>query len=75
MEFFNNLLYCCFGFRASLVPVISFGENELYKRRTCFNLITNGIPYGRFIIGYMPFRHPVVTVGKINLSILVSYNV
>ncbi|CAF0895187.1 unnamed protein product [Rotaria sp. Silwood1] len=47
---------------ASLVPVISFGENELYERRTCFNLIPNGIPCGRSIVGHIPFRHPVITV-------------
>ncbi|CAF1033350.1 unnamed protein product [Adineta ricciae] len=47
---------------ASIVPVISFGENELYERRTCFNMISNGIPYGRLLIGHMPIRHSVVTV-------------
>ncbi|CAF3392823.1 unnamed protein product [Rotaria sp. Silwood1] len=47
---------------ASLVPVISFGENELYERRTCFNLIPNGIPCGRSIVGHIPLRHPVITV-------------
>ncbi|CAF2796529.1 unnamed protein product [Rotaria sp. Silwood2] len=47
---------------ASLVPVISFGENELYERRTCFNLIPNGIPCGRSIIGHIPLRNSVITV-------------
>ncbi|CAF1150368.1 unnamed protein product [Rotaria sordida] len=47
---------------ASLVPVISFGENELYERQTCFNLIPNGIPCGRSIIGHIPLRNPVITV-------------
>lgn len=44
-------------FRASLVPVISFGENELYRRY-------KNITWGRFIFGHIPLRRPVVTVGK-----------
>jgi hypothetical protein len=52
------------------VPVISFGENELYRRHTCFNLIPNGIPWGRFIIGHIPLRRPLVTVGKTYRSFL-----
>ena len=52
---------------ASLVPVISFGENELYQRHTCFNLFPNGVTWGRFILGHIPLRRPVVTVGKISL--------
>ncbi|CAF3673388.1 unnamed protein product [Rotaria socialis] len=47
---------------ASLVPVISFGENELYTRHACFKLIPNGLPWGRFIFGHVPLRHPVITV-------------
>ena len=49
-----------------MVPVIGFGENELYPRRRCFNLLRNGFPWGRFICGYIPIRHPVTTVGKTN---------
>ncbi|CAF1496245.1 unnamed protein product [Adineta ricciae] len=44
----------------SLVPVITFGENEhywLYK-----NCISNRFIWGRSIIGYLPLRHPVTTV-------------
>ncbi|CAF1328013.1 unnamed protein product [Rotaria sp. Silwood1] len=47
---------------ASLVPVVSFGENELYRRRAHCNLIPNGIIWGRLLAGYIPLRHPVVTV-------------
>ncbi|CAF1182345.1 unnamed protein product [Rotaria sordida] len=47
---------------ASIVPVISFGENELYKRHTFFGLIPNGVPWGQFILGLLPLRHPVTTV-------------
>ncbi|CAF3439760.1 unnamed protein product [Rotaria socialis] len=47
---------------ASIVPVISFGENELYERRTFFGLIPNGIPWGLLFMGYIPFRRQVVTV-------------
>ncbi|UJR08480.1 hypothetical protein I4U23_012747 [Adineta vaga] len=47
---------------ASLVPVISFGENELYQRTNCFNLIPNGIVWGRFLFGHIPLRRPVFTV-------------
>ncbi|CAF4280195.1 unnamed protein product [Rotaria sp. Silwood2] len=47
---------------ASLVPVVSFGENELYRRHARCNLIPNGIIWGRLLAGHMPFRHPVVTV-------------
>ncbi|CAF1293577.1 unnamed protein product [Rotaria sp. Silwood1] len=47
---------------ASLVPVISFGENELYQRHAFFNLIPNGIAWGRFLVGHVPLRRPVVTV-------------
>ncbi|CAF1223141.1 unnamed protein product [Rotaria sordida] len=47
---------------ASLVPVISFGENELYQRYTCFNLFPNGIVWGRLFAGHIPRRRPVVTV-------------
>lgn len=50
--------------RASIVPVISFGENELYKWRTFFGLILNGIPWGQFILGLLPLRRPVVAVSK-----------
>ncbi|CAF1005135.1 unnamed protein product [Adineta steineri] len=42
---------------ASLVPVISFGENELYQRSTCFNL-----PWGRFIFRHIPLRRSIITV-------------
>ena len=48
--------------RASLVPVISFEENEHYRPRT--NWIFNRWLWGRSIIGYLPLRHPVTTVGK-----------
>lgn len=50
--------------RASLVPVITFGENEHYRRYK--NWISNRFIWGRSIIGYLPLRHPVTTVGKIN---------
>ncbi|CAF4525374.1 unnamed protein product [Rotaria sp. Silwood2] len=50
---------------ASLVPVISFGENELYRRYTYFNLLGNGMPWGRLLRWHIPLQHPVVTiVGK-----------
>ncbi|CAF1245126.1 unnamed protein product [Rotaria magnacalcarata] len=47
---------------ASIVPVISFGENELYERRNFFGLIPNGIPWGLPFMGYIPLRRQVVTV-------------
>jgi hypothetical protein len=53
-------LFC----RASLVPVISFGENEVYIRRTFFGLFPNGIPWGRIMFGLLPLRRPIVTIGK-----------
>ncbi|UJR13194.1 hypothetical protein I4U23_000216 [Adineta vaga] len=40
---------------ASLVPVISFGENELYRRY-------KNIPWGRLLFGHIPLRRPVTTV-------------
>lgn len=46
--------------RASLVPVISFGENELYGQ------LRKGIIWGRFPFGYIPLRRPVVTVGELS---------
>ena len=55
-----------FSLSASLVPVISFGENEHYRR--CKNWISNRWIWGRSVIGYLPLRHPVTTVGKIRLS-------
>ncbi|CAF1263290.1 unnamed protein product [Rotaria sordida] len=45
---------------ASLVPVISFGENELYRRYK--NWISNRWIWGRSIIGILPLHHPVTTV-------------
>ncbi|CAF4233268.1 unnamed protein product [Adineta steineri] len=45
---------------ASLVPVISFGENEHYRRYK--NWISNRWTWGRSIIGILPLRHPVTTV-------------
>lgn len=50
---------------ASLVPVISFGENEHYRRSN--NRILNQWLWGRSIIGYLPLRHPVTAVGKTRL--------
>ena len=50
--------FVLFSLRTSLVPVISFGENELYP------LILNRIPWGRTFLGHIPRRHRVVTVGK-----------
>ncbi|CAF1241417.1 unnamed protein product [Rotaria sp. Silwood1] len=47
---------------ASIVPVISFGENELYERRTFFRLIPNGIPWGQLLMGHIPLRRRVITV-------------
>ncbi len=47
----------------SLVPVITFGENEHY--RPYKNWISNRWIWGRSIVGYLPLRHPVTTVGKI----------
>ena len=52
--------------RASLVPVISFGENEHYRRSD--NWITKRWIWGRSIIGFLPLRHPVMTIGKTRLS-------
>ncbi|CAF1060120.1 unnamed protein product [Adineta ricciae] len=57
----------------SLVPVVSFGENELYQRLTFFNLIPNGISWGRSFFGYIPLRRPVVTV--VGKPIRVNQNV
>ncbi|CAM4929459.1 unnamed protein product [Rotaria socialis] len=57
---------------ASIVPVISFGENELYERRTFFGLIPNGIPWGLLFMGYIPFRRQVVTVVFIYLFVPVG---
>ncbi|CAF2727303.1 unnamed protein product [Rotaria sp. Silwood2] len=51
---------------ASLVPVITFGENEHYRQYK--NWISNRWIWGRSIVGYLPLRHPVTTVGKIKLS-------
>jgi hypothetical protein len=51
---------------ASLVPVITFGENEHYRRYK--NWISNRWIWGRSIVGYLPLRHPVTTVRKIKLS-------
>ena len=51
---------------ASLVPVITFGENEHYRQYK--NWISNRWMWGRSIIGCLPLRHPVTTVGKIRLS-------
>jgi hypothetical protein len=51
---------------ASLVPVITFGENEHYRRYK--NWISNRWIWGRSIVGYLPLRHPVTTVGKIKHS-------
>jgi len=45
-------------YRASLVPVISFGETELYR-------YYKRIPWGRSILGYIPLRKPVITIGRI----------
>ncbi|CAF4481548.1 unnamed protein product [Rotaria sp. Silwood2] len=45
---------------ASLVPVISFGENEHFRRFK--NWISNRWIWGRSIIGCLPLRHPVTTV-------------
>ena len=53
---------------ASLVPVVSFGENELYRRRTLHNLVPRGMAWGRSIIGHVPRRHPVTTVGEMELT-------
>lgn len=53
-------------FSASLVPVISFGENELYTRPTCSGWVPNGLPWGRFIFGHVPNRRPLFTVGTLN---------
>lgn len=47
------------------MPVISFGENELYERRTFFGLIPNGIPWGQPFMGLLPLRRRVITIGKI----------
>ena len=51
---------------ASLVPVITFGENEHYRRYK--NWISNRWIWGRSIGGCLPLRHSVMTVGKIKLS-------
>mgnify|MGYP000527759482 CR=1 FL=1 len=67
-----NIKLIIFCFSVSLVPVMSFGENELYLRRTCFNFIRNGIPWGRHIIGHIPFRRSVFTVGKAIVHMLNS---
>ena len=53
---------------ASLVPVVSFGENELYRRSTVYDLVPRGMACGRSIIGHVPLRHPVTTVGEIELT-------
>ena len=55
-----------FFISASLVPVITFGENEHYRRYK--NWISNRCIWGRSIIFYLPLRHPVTTVGKIRFS-------
>jgi len=60
----TKFFYLCHYCSASIVPIISFGENELYKRRTFFGLIPNGVPWGQFILGLLPLRHPVITIGK-----------
>ncbi|CAF1532113.1 unnamed protein product [Rotaria sp. Silwood1] len=45
---------------ASLVPVITFGENEHYRQYK--NWISNRWIWGRSIVGYLPLRHLVTTV-------------
>ncbi|CAF1076712.1 unnamed protein product [Adineta steineri] len=44
----------------SLVPVITFGENEHYRHYK--NWISNRWIWGRSIVGCLPLRHPVTTV-------------
>ena len=56
----DNLFLDCF--RGSLVPVISFGENELYQRRSVFELISDVIPWGRTILGVLPLPRSVFTL-------------
>ena len=65
----QSMYFCSNVLRVSLVPVVSFGENELYRRLNFFNLLPNGISWGRSFFGYIPLRRPVVTVGKQNISL------
>ena len=64
-QFILEIILFCLSwdsFRASLVPVISFGENELYQRRSVFELISDVIPWGRTILGVLPLRRSVFTL-------------
>ena len=62
----------------SLVPVISFGENDVFREyrlntdwyKTIQNIIIKmiGMPidwwFGRAYLPFVPFRNPITTVGK-----------
>ncbi len=74
----TSLVSCCCSLRADLVPVYSFGENELFPQvvlsegsvgrrlQALFKQIMGFAPClftgGRWLL--LPYRHPVTTVGQ-----------